>query len=63
MIVHTEVPDALSGRGITGVLIQKAIETAADAGLVVVPLSFAEWLERHPEVAGRVTIDWPDESP
>ncbi len=62
VIVHTEVPDALSGRGIAGALIEKAIQTAADADLVVVPnCPFAHaWLERHPEVAGRVTIDWPE---
>ena len=65
VIVHTEVPDALSGRGIAGALIEKAIQTAADADLVVVPsCPFANgWLHRHPEVAGRVTIDWPPESP
>jgi hypothetical protein len=65
VIVHTEVPEALSGRGIGGALVEKAIEKAADAGLVVVPnCPFAHgWLKRHPEVAGHVTIDWPEASP
>jgi uncharacterized protein len=61
VIVHTDVPDALSGRGIGGALVAKAIEKAAEAGLVVVPsCPFAHgWLQKHPEVAERVTIDWP----
>lgn len=60
VIVHTGVPDALEGRGIGGRLVTAAIDLAAERGLTVVPLCpFARgWLERHPDVAGRVTIDW-----
>ena len=49
-------------RGSRARSIETAIDTAADAGLVVVPnCPFAHgWLQRHPEVAGRVTIDWPE---
>ena len=60
VLIHTEVPDALEGRGIGGVLVTAAVDHAAKEGLTVVPLCpFARgWLERHPEVAGRATIDW-----
>src|SRR5258708_3069219 len=60
VLVHTEVPDALEGRGVGGRLVTAAIEHAARNGLTVVPLCpFARgWLERHPDVAGQVTIDW-----
>jgi uncharacterized protein len=54
VLVHTEVPDALSGRGLGGRLVAAAVESANAAGLTVNPLCpFARsWLERHPEVSG-----------
>jgi predicted GNAT family acetyltransferase len=60
VLIHTEVPDALEGRGIGGVLVTAAVDHAAKEGLTIVPLCpFARgWLERHPDVAGRATIDW-----
>jgi predicted GNAT family acetyltransferase len=60
VLVHTEVPDALEGRGIGGLLVTAAVDEAAEHGWTLVPLCpFARgWLERHPEVANRVTIDW-----
>jgi predicted GNAT family acetyltransferase len=63
VIVHTEVPDALAGRGVGGALVKAAIDLAAAAQLTVVPsCPFArEWLHRHPEEAGRVTVHWPGE--
>jgi predicted GNAT family acetyltransferase len=59
VLVHTGVPDELEGRGLGGVLVAAAIERAAQQELTVVPLCpFARrWLERHPEAAGRVTIE------
>ena len=59
-LVHTEVPDELEGRGIGGALVTAAIDQAAARGLTVVPeCPFARgWLERHPDVAGKVTIEW-----
>jgi predicted GNAT family acetyltransferase len=61
VLVHTEVPDAVDGRGIGGALVRAAVARAEEQGLTVVPrCPFARgWLERHPDVAGRVTIDWP----
>jgi uncharacterized protein len=60
VLVHTEVPDALSGRGLGGDLVRAAIDKAAAAGMTIVPLCpFARgWLERHPDKAARVPIDW-----
>lgn len=61
VLVHTEVPDELEGRGIGGVLVRAAIELAARENLVVVPrCPFARrWLRRHPEEAELVEIEWP----
>jgi hypothetical protein len=63
VLVHTEVPAALEGRGVGGQLVQAAISQAAAEELTVVPLcAFARaWLGRHPDVAAMVAIDWGDE--
>jgi uncharacterized protein len=62
VLVHTEVPVELEGRGIAGMLISAALDHAAGQGMTVVPLCpFARvWLERHPGAAARVAIDWGD---
>jgi predicted GNAT family acetyltransferase len=59
-LIHTEVPQALGGRGLGGALVQAAVDRAARDGLTLVPLCpFARsWLERHPDAAAGVTIDW-----
>jgi uncharacterized protein len=60
VLLHTEVPDALSGHGIGGELVRAAVDRAARERLTVVPICpFArDWLERHPDVAGTVNVDW-----
>ena len=60
VLIHTEVPGELGGRGIGGRLVTAAIDEAAAEGLTVVPLCpFARsWLERHPDAAAKATIDW-----
>jgi predicted GNAT family acetyltransferase len=60
VLVHTRVPGELGGRGIGGQLVQAALSKATAGGLTVVPLCpFARsWLERHPDEAATVTIDW-----
>jgi hypothetical protein len=60
VLIHTDVPDEASGRGLGGKLVTAAIDQAAREGMTVVPLCpFARsWLERHPGVAGRAAIDW-----
>ena len=58
VLLHTEVPGELEGKGLGGVLVAAAVDQAVATGETVVPeCNFARgWLERHPEVAGRVTI-------
>lgn len=60
VLVHTGVPESLGGRGIGGHLVQAAVDRALSEGLTVVPLCpFARsWLERHPETASAVNVDW-----
>jgi uncharacterized protein len=60
VLIHTEVPEGLGGRGIAGHLVQAAIVKAADAGMTIVPrCPYARaWLERHPGEAAKVPIDW-----
>lgn len=51
VLLHTEVPPALEGRGLAGRLARHAFERARQEGLEVVPeCPFQRsWLERHPE--------------
>jgi uncharacterized protein len=60
VLMHTEVPVELEGRGIAGALVEAAVDHAAREGMTVVPLCpFARgWLERHPDVAARAQVDW-----
>lgn len=60
ILIHTEVPDALSGHGVGGRLVRAALERAVSEGLTVVPwCPFARhWLQEHPNEAARVTLDW-----
>lgn len=60
VIVHTAVPPELEGHGIGGTLVAAALARAAQQDLTVVPLCpFArQWLQRHPDAAAAVTIDW-----
>jgi predicted GNAT family acetyltransferase len=60
VLVHTGVPRELAGHGIGGKLVQAAVDAAERDGLILVPLCpFARsWLERHPDVAAKATIDW-----
>jgi uncharacterized protein len=60
VLIHTEVPIELEGRGIGGRLVSAAVDHAAREGMTVVPLCpFARsWLERHADVAARVPVDW-----
>ncbi len=60
VLLHTEVPVELEGRGLAGALVTAAVDRAAREGMTVVPLCpFARgWLERHPDTASKVAIDW-----
>jgi predicted GNAT family acetyltransferase len=59
VLVHTEVPVQLEGRGIGGRLVTAAVDRAAREGLTLVPLCpFArDWLDRHPEAASKAVIE------
>ncbi len=59
-LVHTVVPDELGGRGVGGLLVRAAVDRAVADGLTIVPhCPFARsWLEKHPDIAASVDIDW-----
>jgi predicted GNAT family acetyltransferase len=52
-ITHTEVPPAVAGRGIAGILTRAAFDRARHEGWRVVPACAyaAAWVRRHREVA------------
>jgi len=52
-LVHTEVPEALEGRGYGGQLARAALEYAKAAGIRVIPVCafVRSFIERHPEYA------------
>jgi uncharacterized protein len=60
ILVHTEVPVELEGRGIGGRLVTAAVDRAVREGLTLVPFCpFARgWLQRHPDAASKAVIDW-----
>lgn len=60
VILHTEVPQELEGRGIAGQLVRAAIERARRDGLTVVPLCpfAAQWVAGHPDAVEDVAVDW-----
>ncbi len=51
LLIHTEVPPALEGRGIAGMLARTALEAARADGVEVVPLCtyVAAYIRRHRE--------------
>lgn len=63
VLVHTEVPEALGGRGLGGQLVTAAVQRAEASGETLVPeCPYARsWLRKHPDAAAGVTIDWPAE--
>ena len=60
VLIHTEVPVELEGRGLGGALVMAAIDRAKRDGMTVVPLCplARSWLQRHPDTASQVAIDW-----
>jgi predicted GNAT family acetyltransferase len=62
---HTGVPAAIERRGHGSQLVEAAVARAAAEGLTVVPLCpfTQDWLERNPDAAATVTVDWGDHPP
>ena len=63
LLIHTEVPPALEGRGIAGMLARTALETARADGEEVVPLCtyVAAYIRRHHEYLPLVAEPYRDE--
>ncbi len=51
VLIHTEVPEALSGRGVGSKLVRGALDAVRAEGLKVVPRCefVAAYFDRHPE--------------
>lgn len=64
LILHTEVPERLRGGGVGGRLVAAALDRAVADDLTIVPLCpyARSWLERHPDAAKQVVIDWSGET-
>lgn len=56
VFTHTEVPDALEGRGVGSALARGALDLVIAAGQDIVPLCpfIAAWIARHPDYARHV---------
>jgi len=52
MLVHTEVPPQLEGRGIASMLVRAAFDHAKESGMDVLPVCsyVGAWTRRHPDV-------------
>jgi predicted GNAT family acetyltransferase len=62
ILIHTEVPERLGGRGIAGQLVEASVARARREGLTIAPwCPYARrWLGGHPDAVSGVTIDWSD---
>jgi predicted GNAT family acetyltransferase len=65
ILIHTEVPESLAGRGIAGRFVSAALERARTTKETVLPwCPYArKWLSEHPDFAAGITIDWSDPPP
>jgi predicted GNAT family acetyltransferase len=62
VLIHTEVPEQLGGRGLGGRLVQAGVARARRDGLTLAPwCAYArKWLRDHPDAAASVPIDWSE---
>ncbi len=60
IFIHTEVPEALSGRGIAAKLAQTALDDSRARGRAVIPLCsyIAAYIRRHPEYTDLVPEEY-----
>ena len=67
VLLHTEVPEELGGRGVGGRLVQASLQRAARDHLTVVPWCpfTRQWLRRHPDVVAEagIAVDWSSRPP
>jgi predicted GNAT family acetyltransferase len=56
VFLHTEIGDEYEGKGLGGVLVRAALDSARARGLQVVPACpfVRGWIERHPDYADLV---------
>ncbi len=61
VFTHTEVPEALEGRGVASRLVKGALDDVRARGLKAVPLCafVAAYFERHPEEQDLLALDAP----
>lgn len=61
IFTHTQVPEALEGKGVGSRLIQAALDDVREQGLKVVPLCdfVSAYLDRHPGEQDLIAADAP----
>jgi uncharacterized protein len=64
VLLHTEVPEALSGRGVGSAIARAVLDDARARGLRVVPECefIASYIGRHPDYAGLVARPRPGDA-
>jgi predicted GNAT family acetyltransferase len=58
-LIHTEVPEALGGRGVGSALVKGVLQHARDNELTVIPSCpfVRSYLERHPDEAAGLRVE------
>jgi predicted GNAT family acetyltransferase len=61
ILLHTGVPQGMSGHGIGGLLVRTAVDLALREDLTLVPYCpfAAQWLRDHQGAVAGLAIDWP----
>jgi predicted GNAT family acetyltransferase len=61
ILIHTEVPPSLEGRGVGSVIVRGALDYARENKLTIVPeCEFARgFIERHPDETDGIDVELP----